>query len=340
MKNITYLLGAGASAGAKGDSFPISGKILESLQNLREATRQRVMALRPEPSLRPPPEGTMGAQVMEAMDDLMRIAQNHPSLDTFARKLYLRNGPDDAAAIRQFKAALACYFLLLQTLQPRDQRYDHFFASILNPRSPGCPVFPPGINILSWNYDVQLEKAFRGFTTSAEHVFNTISSGPHVLRLNGACLYPDPALKEFFNLFFDDFNVSTLQHVENLYQKFAVVEPPVHFAWETDYFAEHVDKRLNEIGAETVVIVVIGYSFPFFNRDTDRLFFSQLLSLSHIEKVYIQVPKADHASTGERLKELMGRFTRKVEIRMIEGCDLFLLPSELDRAFGDANRET
>jgi hypothetical protein len=109
-------------------------------------------------------------------------------------------------------------------------------------------------------------------------------------------------------------------------------EPPIHFAWEPEFFAEHIKDRLQNICSVTEIFVVIGYSFPFFNRDTDRLIFSQFPNLTHIEKIYVQVPREDLPAANERLKELMGRFSKKVPILMIEACDLFLLPSELDRA--------
>ncbi|MEI9954873.1 MAG: hypothetical protein WDM90_00825 [Ferruginibacter sp.] len=48
----------------------------------------------------------------------------------------------------------------------------------------------------------------------------------------------------------------------------------------------------------TTIIVIIGYSFPFFNREIDKIIFGNLMSPGPIKKIYYQDP----VLTGEQLR--------------------------------------
>jgi hypothetical protein len=121
MPRVTYVFGAGASAQA----LPVVGKIKENLSQLYEQVDKRLGGLAAERSPgRPypeeyviPPKGSYAAPLFVALDQLKTIAASHPSLDTYAKKLYLRTGSEGDPEITRLKAALACYILLLQTLQ-------------------------------------------------------------------------------------------------------------------------------------------------------------------------------------------------------------------------------
>jgi hypothetical protein len=82
---------------------------------------------------------------------------------------------------------------------------------------------------------------------------------------------------------------------------------------------------------EAETLVVIGYTFPFFNRETDRRVFEQMPNLSQI---YIQDPNADNIIKNiipvmsDHQKE-----TNKLRIgngiETITNVDQFFLPPEL-----------
>lgn len=135
MPKVTYVLGAGASANV----LPVSNGINRDLEGLKEKVDKRLWALArkrypgmPYPQqYMIPPKGNYGIPLFEAIDYLAEIAKSHPSLDTYARKLSLREGPEDDTESLRFRAAISCYFLLLHSLNGLDQRYDHFLASLL-----------------------------------------------------------------------------------------------------------------------------------------------------------------------------------------------------------------
>ena len=98
------------------------------------------------------------------------------------------------------------------------------------------------------------------------------------------------------------------------------------FAWEKTEF----DKRrkiLYDKIEDAQVLVVIGYSFPFFNRETDREIFSKMEKLN---RIYIQDPYADD------IKQFMSSvLTDEQRINLLPGIvslkntGNFFLPPEL-----------
>jgi hypothetical protein len=93
------------------------------------------------------------------------------------------------------------------------------------------------------------------------------------------------------------------------------------FAWENEN-RQALEESLEPFIRKTKVLAVIGYSFPFFNREIDLKIFSYLTSL---ETIYIQ----DRAPEviKERLVELVNR---PVAYKLIKDTDQFVFPKELE----------
>ncbi len=74
---------------------------------------------------------------------------------------------------------------------------------------------------------------------------------------------------------------------------------------------------------KTTIMVVIGYSFPFLNRDIDKLIFAELAKQGTLRKIYYQDPKLDG-------KELISKFSLQqfVDIVHIQNTDNFHIPFE------------
>jgi len=75
--------------------------------------------------------------------------------------------------------------------------------------------------------------------------------------------------------------------------------------------------------SNTMILVVIGYSFPFFNRDVDRLIIGEMKNLL---KVYIQDPYA--ADVKETFQAINDRIDPNMIIPL-DNTKQFLLPPEL-----------
>jgi hypothetical protein len=102
------------------------------------------------------------------------------------------------------------------------------------------------------------------------------------------------------------------------------LEPGIHFAWE-----DPTRKRLDDDGSnllsqisEASDIVVIGYSFPYFNREIDDSIFKHFF---HVNRVYLQYPEGVHASIKERVQKILPPHE---EIILVTGTDLFYIPDD------------
>jgi hypothetical protein len=95
------------------------------------------------------------------------------------------------------------------------------------------------------------------------------------------------------------------------------------FAWEKIRFEDDVIKDTISNINDTQVLVIIGYSFPYYNREIDRKIIG---SMTNLEKVYIQDlgPKT--------IKERFNAIREDIDdskFILSEDKDLFLIPNEL-----------
>ncbi len=84
-----------------------------------------------------------------------------------------------------------------------------------------------------------------------------------------------------------------LQHYASMHHVGKTKErliPSLSFAWEDYSTGKVAIKRAIESTSETEILVVIGYSFPFFNRFVDR---DIIRSMNRLKKVYFQAPDAE-----------------------------------------------
>lgn len=186
-----------------------------------------------------------------------------------------------------------------------------------------------------------------------------------MVKLNGNAIWDEfvdqPNIKNIPTIF--DCNTEirdTIQLLEYYLEKFdnAFINPftwdkdaslkHFNFAWENDsrYFHKYSGHAKNietaeMIAAETEILVVIGYSFPVFNREIDVLIFNRMRNL---KKVYIQDKNPDRIkSTMENAFKILQRTTSEwsakdmiyihnplIEFQTEQYTDQFLIPYELN----------
>ncbi|MBW8198913.1 hypothetical protein [Flagellimonas abyssi] len=337
MANITYLVGAGASHGA----LPVVGEMSEKIIEARELLRNHVSNSNDQPLALAGKQTqytvhTASAKLMDDFDWLSKCAMNHASIDTYAKKLYLAGHQQD---LRRLKLALCAYFTLAQAGKKIDVRYDTFFASIIKMSQ----IMPENIKIVTWNYDTQFEMAscdynqeFKDIATNAiklqvrvKGLRKTSANGFIISKLNGVAA---------FHQLGDNQNNYLANPLENLNDEFYRVLltnyinisfnteyiPSISFAWERDSFdrepiVDYTTKRI----ADTEILVIIGYSFPFFNREVDRTLFDSMINL---KKIYYQDINA--IKLIDRLQAVQQRIDAK-QIIPISETGQFFLPYEL-----------
>ena len=343
MAKVTYLFGAGASAGTeKRPGLPVVDQLPDRIFELiKEISRKNLLLADSKPFKRQ----TKKDYQQQLIGDLKWVAEEadkHASVDTFAKKLFLK-GEKGNADLRTLKIALSIFFILEQGRKPVDVRYDAFFASILN-ETP--TKFPEHIRILSWNYDYQFEKAHSGFSDSTDlvgcqqevRVFSKFDDGRllpgHfvIIKLNGTTGFFEGQMHQYRpRNISSGFDLKMMEEVISLYADFKTdtdqnLYPLLSFAWEQEGLEGEtiVDKAII-CTQDTDILVVIGYSFPFFNREIDRKIIGAMKNLS---KVYIQSPDAEKIKT--RFQTIRSDFHHPSNLVVYDEVQSFLLPDELE----------
>jgi hypothetical protein len=154
--NVTYLLGAGASANA----IPIVKNLPTSINLFMEQISKKEFHLPDYYSYLRIEDSLLKIQgnLIKDFDWILNERKTNSTIDDFAYCLF-RDGNLDK--LTNLKLALTVYFICQQLQYPYDFRYQVFLESIL--KRP-ANSFPNKVKILTWNYDFQLEKCFGTMT--------------------------------------------------------------------------------------------------------------------------------------------------------------------------------
>lgn len=336
---VTYLFGAGASKQA----LPIVNEIPERLDSVISLLKKPEFSL---PENERFEEMNLQMSKKEAQNVLIKDLEwilekssKHASIDTFAKKLFIKGQHEE---LNRLKLAFSVYFVIEHFLNPPDPRYDAFYASILNR---GIRDFPSNVRILSWNYDMQFESAFTEYIDNPEvglgtAVLNIVSKFQYpnlgndkfnILKLNGSTVlmqFNGRSHYHFFSRFQNSLDIETLSTAVRNYANLRLANGDgfsgMSFAWEKTGSEEndiilHAKKQTED----TSVLVVIGYSFPYFNREIDRKI---IRNMNQLQKVYFQAPDAPNIL--ERFLSVRDDISAENLITRVN-TDQFLLPSEL-----------
>lgn len=325
MKYITFLFGAGASCQRMPLNVDISNRVDQCIELLKEAALDNQ------------------DKKDELISDLKWIseeASNHASIDTYAKKLYIKR---DFKKLKILRLALSVFFSLEQIGKIPDKRYDSFFASILDD-SPGS--LPINIKILNWNYDFQFEISFIRFAdvnlieaqnylgcvrkTSSYYTDHFNNDRFQLFKLNGDCSITEGESSGTSVALVNDISTTISKQVlseiierwynhKRLRNDFCA---NISFAWERsgNGFLEYVQKKI----VKTDILVVIGYSFPFFNREIDM---SLIQHMPNLSKVYLQSPQA--SDIKDRFQAMNDR---GIAVKQIFDVGQFFIPYEFSKS--------
>ncbi|MBT6006895.1 MAG: hypothetical protein HOG79_14345 [Prolixibacteraceae bacterium] len=269
---------------------------------------------------------------------VIKESDKHASIDTFAKKLYLKKSYSD---LQRLKAVLEIFMIIEQIKNPTDSRYDLFYASILNQR---VTNFPKNIKIISWNYDHQFELSYSDFSGykdihSNQHTLNIITKHAHgsneideflIIKLNGSLGILERRgmrAKEILKNVDTPLNIQFIFELLDIYNTIKSSQeflPSLSYAWEQDEGkVNNIINKSKDATYDAEVLVIIGYSFPFFNRDVDR---NIIGNMNFLKKVYIQDPYPDDIK--DRFFSVRPDF-KDENIKLIKNVKQFFLPDEL-----------
>ncbi|MBC7509365.1 MAG: hypothetical protein H7320_11565 [Ferruginibacter sp.] len=334
---ILYILGAGASAQA----LPLARSVWGSDTNLpmKNGLAYELNHVNFDEYLNgfsPLEFKTFLNNQIDQFKELSAKADEFGDVDTYAKYLHLTEPGSEK--FKNLKEVLAIYFLLKQKLlNARDERYLPWLINIMDNK-----MFPKNIKILSWNYDFQVELAALHFGESEE-----------IEHKGSSFSYSAPKFSYYPNLdpTFSDFNTLSLIHLngiagvgdindanaESIFQKKYTEENllknfigdrkmrnRIHFAWENSGYHDKLMDIVSEMIDGVSILIVIGYSFPFFNRAYDKLIFNKLKSSGGLRKIYFQDPVLDG-------QQLIAQFNLEsyTDIIHIQNTKNFHVPFEL-----------
>lgn len=270
-------------------------------------------------------------EMLQDIDELIDGIVSHATIDTYAKKLFLIR---DRRRFKTLKNVLCAYFVWEQLDHPIDQRYDTFLANVLSQKN---LYFPQSISVISWNYDSQFELAYNFYTKNGRFpVFDKNKDDEWqplldfgcVFKVNGSATYGnfsvvneilrDNELSKDIQLimFYGDSKADT----SSMGFQFT---PHLSFAWEQTENQEKLMEYIRQTTQDTISVVVIGYSYPFFNREVDREIIG---NMPNLKTIYIQDPNAE--AIEQSLRAVLPDDTGiKIEYR--KNCEQFYLPSEL-----------
>lgn len=335
---ITYYLGAGISVG----TIPVVESFASKMDSIGGLINHFLYGGRIHSAKDPDPrfkeDGKTEYRLLKDLKVLKSTLAKHASFDTYARIQYLRK---KYQASKSLKYMLSLYLILLQLMNKTNERYEPFFASIADvDDKTGNLKLPENVNFISWNYDMQIEKAITELMGNEAHntvyqILNVVPSifnkakaeNPYLLKLNGTAAfhYIYDQSRDFVEYLFVKRNYEGIKELLNYYEEIMesqLMNTPFAFSWEReDALVKDCREKAKDLLSKTNVLVSIGYSFPVFNRQIDR----ELLNAGdNIRKIYVQ--NLNNSGVITRLSSLINR---DVEIISITEVDQFYIPFEL-----------
>ncbi len=345
MSRVVYLLGAGASYGKRSeiihrtmDGQSPSGKysIDEGIPVVIEINREIDMLVKPLKEIDPDyqAKGNFVGNFIKDLVWLKKEAERHMTIDTLAKQLFLQ---ENHTEFDRLKRILSAFFIMMQVIYPADKRYDAFLANVLT--YPAKRI-PDDITILTWNYDSQIEIAYREYNPTTNpsedfwrnvrkqlgitesHDFETANG--KIYKLNGS------AMLEYYGSFtrignpYVSDKKEFVSKLSGIY-RMTTTECYLRFAWEVDDDCRYLKDIYAQI-QDAQVLVVIGYTFPYFNRRIDRALFN---NMPNLRKIYIQDPMAERVSQNMTPVLSIYQADGNIPIILLNDVDQFYLPSEL-----------
>ena len=318
--NITFFLGAGASYHA----CPIWGEQAEKMvylaRNYFNQPKENFSELYPsglnERDLIVWFIGYFGSKALK-----------FGTIDTYAKKLNLNSSVDELARL---KLAVSVFFTIWQltddtTIKSRenlemefvDRRYINLLAAVIERKYDTELKIKENINFVSWNYDLQVEYAFKAFhrdTVKLDYLIQNANfsisesygkplkichlNGYHGFYQHGHITknglprerhFLDRSKSNQINDILDELSfLNTSQDRGKI-----DITNHINYAWESNDIADKTREEAKRIFSETDILVIIGYSFPNFNKEIDMQLFRLLKGRE--TTIYYQDPNASES---------------------------------------------
>jgi hypothetical protein len=262
---------------------------------------------------------------------LTEIAK-HQTIDTLAKKYFIKNCQEELLKLKSVVYTFFLYQQsnIQKISECPDKRYDTFIASVIGKQINNIEM-PGNIKFITWNYDLQFELAYQEYAAlNINQIQQNLNCSPSyfsmdrqyrfnpekfaLVRLNGVIGIPtlrnqkdnlQPSYPDAINKANKPFNQLIKIYEEitapvNDAQVFVSGIALYNYDWEyQESFKQKVypdftrrEMIAKQILNNTEILVIIGYSFPIFNRETDSQLFKYLRP-EVCRNIYIQDRQPD-----------------------------------------------
>jgi hypothetical protein len=353
--NITYYLGAGASYNA----YPI----LTELGVRMIGFAKRYLSIKAVPANKLNFDSLVKHETQFAwawdIGYFGNKALDYGTIDTYAKVLML-NGEEKQLA--RLKAALSTFITLWEFVDDEyvkptfrmksedngkrifadvDKRYLALLSNFLE-RDEVSINRADTINFISWNYDFQVQRAIGKLILNEfdywrinVHLpfdqFSTSSSPLSLTQLNGYAGFwstkesPEVVIGVRNAKFTLDQSLDDLDHIVASTTRGEINwDNLINYAWEKSELVSERRERAKEIIRNTNTLIIIGYSFPSFNREIDRELFNEIQPGTHV--VY-QDPNANEEILNHLLPSAgLPNRTNGITTKILKETNQFHLP--------------
>ena len=339
MSQITYIFGAGASFNA----LPLNVNLITHISDFISIGRNHPVDDINQSNLK----------IFEnKFNPIIELAGRESSIDTFA-KIKLNSD-----LLYDIKNLLWIYFSAVAGRGKLNKRYKNLLIK-LNAGSSNSFRIDENFNFLSWNYDLQMEEAISEIDnisiSSVPDKFYTYPglefTSPHkigrnnnpkyysLIHLNGCAGYyydfTEKKHKQWYNC--DLTNPKEYDNLLRLVIQNFYTNPSernskmnsISFAFEDGDFNKQSLYHSEKIAADTTHLVVIGYSFPDFNREIDRIILNKMKNLK-----YLCIQNKNAKKLLDKVSEISENIKEKINRKNLktyeeEDLDEFHLPFNL-----------
>lgn len=327
---VVYWLGAGASCQA----LPIVGEMPNAFRNQPDWVVSIYHQAQGAPWFN---------LYRERMKKYAVAAEKYGTIDTYARSLFLLKKHEELDDLKLHLAMFFLIEQAVETKTFRqgnlpsnkyakpdqiDKRYMTWLAQVLD----NDGVISPRVRIISWNYDLQVEHALGlyqglanlskvheaerfGVYPALEHSDAKPMDNPALIHLNGIAgqAVINNATQALYDNLISGNPVDYLKHLFERYNGYNTKERTMLHAMSDTFNFAWEDNKISKAGIELAtksfqnarVLVIIGYSFPAFNRTIDMALVKSFIDetkSSRSGRIHIQSPSI----TAENFRHLFG----------------------------------
>jgi hypothetical protein len=339
---ITYLLGAGASYNAipiwKGQGksmLGVSRYIKGYIDDNERLKKEETKILHENATLN---------NLADRIGHYGNLAIQYGSIDIYAKRLHLLG---DLRQLDELKFCLSIYFDLWENFindstplnneakyTKVDKRYLSLLSVLLEKGlDKSNPKLNKNISFISWNYDLQLEFAYESFMENKAASLSEVNEGlsfmeeknryKEVIHLNGHRGNFIDGGKYYDNVpnlihgSIDNYLLGLQYEKDDFRAK--SYKNCIKYAWEHD---SNSLKDALEIMKSTNILVIIGYSFPSFNRRID----AQLINAFQENDDYLDIIYQDPNGNEDIIDAL---FDKPANVRIErKNVNQFYIPNE------------